>query len=71
MEASRLCLARVDHLKAYASGEQFDGVKMAWKKVRIERMLVDHFLREGHYATAITLAKSCDIEVGLYGTSFY
>ena len=65
MEASRLCLARLDHLKSYASGEQFDGVKAAWKKVRIERMLVDHFLREGHYASAITLAKTCDIEVSV------
>jgi macrophage erythroblast attacher len=35
---------------------------MAWKKIRCHRMMVDHFLREGHYATAITLSKTCDIE---------
>ena len=36
---------------------------MAWKKMRCNRTLVDHFLREGHYTSAMLLAQSCDIEV--------
>lgn len=66
IECSRLCKTRLDHLKAYASCEQSDGVLNAWKKVRCDRMLVDHFLRSGHYSTALALAKTCNIEVSEY-----
>ena len=63
MESSRLCKARVDHLKSFASGEQTEGMKNAWRKTRVDRMLVDHFLRAGHYNAALSLAESSGIEV--------
>ena len=62
-ECVRLCKVRVDHLKAYASGEQTDGMKSAWRKTRVDRMLIDHFLRAGQYSTALKLAESSGIEV--------
>ena len=63
LECSRLCKSRIDHLKPYTSGEQSDGVMTAWRKIRLDRMLVDHFLREGHYSTAISLANASDLIV--------
>lgn len=33
-----------------------------WKKTRLDRMLVEHFLRSGYYDSAIDLARSADIE---------
>lgn len=48
-------------------GEQTEGMKNAWKKTRVDRMLVDHFLRAGHYSAAIRLAESSGIEVGEEG----
>ena len=63
LEYARLCHTRLEHLKAYATEDQTDGMKNAWRKIRIDRLLVDHFLREGHYSTAMMLAKSSNIEV--------
>jgi len=34
-----------------------------WRKKRLDRMLVDHFLRSGYYNTAIKLARHSGIEV--------
>ena len=33
-----------------------------WRKTRVDRMLVEHFLRVGYYDTAVSLAKHFDIE---------
>lgn len=33
-----------------------------WRKTRIDRMLVEHFLRAGYYDSALGLAKQADIE---------
>ena len=54
----------VTHMYA---GEQTEGMKNAWKKTRVDRMLVDHFLRAGHYSAALRLAESSGIEVGEEG----
>ena len=62
-DGSLLCKARVDHLKSYASGEQTEGMKNAWRQTRIDRMLVDHFLRAGYYTAAQRLSESSGIEV--------
>lgn len=37
--------------------------KNVWRKARVDRMLVDHFLREGNYSAAIKLAESSKLEV--------
>ena len=39
-------------------------MKKAWQKTRVDRMLVDHILRAGHYSAAMSLAESSGIEVG-------
>ena len=62
-ESYLLCKARLDHLKSYASGEQTEGMKNAWRQTRIDRMLVDHFLRAGYYTAAQKLTESSGIEV--------
>ena len=33
-----------------------------WRKTRVDRMLVEHFLRVGYYDTAVSLAKHFEIE---------
>ena len=33
-----------------------------WRKVRLDRMLVEYFLRQGYYSTAMELASSSGIE---------
>ncbi|CAI8047840.1 E3 ubiquitin-protein transferase MAEA [Geodia barretti] len=60
-KCSQLCRARLDHLKSYPSGEQTDGMKTAWRQVRVDRMLVDHFLRAGYYTSAYKLSESSGI----------
>lgn len=58
------CLrTRLDHLKSFASGQLSKEATQAWKKKRIDRMIVDHFLRSGLYNTAISIAKNSEIEV--------
>lgn len=65
-KCSHLCKARLDHLKSYSSGEQTDGMKTAWRQVRVDRMLVDHFLRAGYYTSAYKLSDSSGITVSRY-----
>ena len=60
---SQLCKARLDHLKSYAAGDQTDGMRAAWRQVRVDRMLVDHFLRAGYYSSAFKLSESSGITV--------
>ena len=62
-ECSQLCRVRLEHLKSYATEEQTDGMKTAWRQVRVDRMLVDHFLRAGHYTAAYKLCVSSGIGV--------
>jgi len=52
------CKARVDHLMDGFRG----GGNTDWKKTRLNRMLVEHFLRSGYYDSAVTLARTTGIE---------
>jgi hypothetical protein len=65
---------RVEHLKGFAgkgSGEkegegllpheESEVLSASWKKCRLNRMLVDHLLREGMYDTAALLADTLNI----------
>ena len=38
-------------------------MKTAWRQVRVDRMLVDHFLRAGYYTSAYKLSESSGITV--------
>jgi len=56
LDAAQNCKRRVEHLKVGAVGASAgEGSAIGyslWKKTRVERFLVDHLLRSGHYNTA-------------------
>uniref|UniRef100_T1J0Z8 E3 ubiquitin-protein transferase MAEA n=1 Tax=Strigamia maritima TaxID=126957 RepID=T1J0Z8_STRMM len=60
LEAAQVCKRRVDHLKEYDNTNS--NAFTLWKKKRLDRMLVEYFLRCGYYNTAIKLAQHSDIE---------
>lgn len=60
-ETGKNCKVRLGTLKEHADTRK--NAQLLWKKKRLERMLVDHFLRSGYYETAILMAKKADIEV--------
>ncbi|XP_065071862.1 E3 ubiquitin-protein transferase MAEA-like [Rhopilema esculentum] len=59
-ETGRNCKARIELLKDHTDIRK--NAQLVWKRKRLERMLVDHFLRSGYYETAILMAKKADIE---------
>lgn len=71
LTAAGVCKKRLDHLKEYCvksanasgtSGSASDSAYVAkWKKKRLDRMLVEHFLRCGYYDSALKLGQSSEI----------
>lgn len=60
LDAAQSCKRRLDHLK---DGNNATGAALSqWRKKRLDRMLVEYFLRAGYYNTAIKLAQHSDIE---------
>merc|ERR1712106_1123460 len=53
---------RASHLKAGCVEDQSTVQEKQWRKVRLDRMLVEYFLRQGFYSTALELARSSGIE---------
>ena len=63
LEAANVCKKRLEHLKDYClKSNSNDAAITQWKKKRLDRMLVDHFLRSGYYDSAINLALHSQIE---------
>lgn len=67
MDAANSCKRRLDHVKEYAiksksSSPNEIAVVSKWKRKRLDRMLVEHFLRCGYYESAIKLARHSNIE---------
>ncbi|XP_013383305.1 macrophage erythroblast attacher [Lingula anatina] len=59
-ESALVCKRRVEHLKEY---DKLQGSAVnQWRKKRLDRMIVDYFLRAGYYNTAIKLARHSGIE---------
>jgi macrophage erythroblast attacher len=60
-----LCRARAVHLRE-GCGEEVagggGGQSKQWRRARLDRMLVEHFLRQGFYDSAIELARSEGLE---------
>ena len=54
---------RIQHLKESDSQNQL--VSKNFKRLRLERMLIDYFLRTGFYDTAQLLANKSDIQVSV------
>ncbi|XP_052752827.1 E3 ubiquitin-protein transferase MAEA [Galleria mellonella] len=62
LQAAMVCKKRLEHLKEHAhsitepSTPQVRTALNQWRKVRLDRMLVDYFLRNGYYDSANKLA---------------
>ncbi|XP_002741395.1 E3 ubiquitin-protein transferase MAEA-like [Saccoglossus kowalevskii] len=59
-DSVKVCKRRVEHLKDYDSCNP--AIVAQWKKKRLDRMLVEYFLRAGFYDSALKLARHSDIE---------
>lgn len=66
LQATNVCKKRIEHLKehasATASGKVSTGSVNQWRRKRIDRMVVEYFLRNGYYNAAITLAERSNIK---------
>ncbi|CAH1783401.1 unnamed protein product [Owenia fusiformis] len=60
VEAAQACKRRLEHLKEFETLSPSAAVQ--WRKKRLDRMLVENFLRAGYYNTALKLAKHSEIE---------
>lgn len=60
LAVAQLCRKRIDHLKEGCDPNS-PATENAWKKVRLDRMLVEYFLRKGFYDSAIKLAHQSGI----------
>jgi macrophage erythroblast attacher len=61
MQAARVCKRRIEHLKEFEALSPT--AQNQWQKKRLDRMLVEYFLRAGYYNSAIKLAHQSGIEV--------
>ena len=57
VRVAKVCKTRAEHLKEGCAENPSQSSKL-WKKQRLDRMLVEHFLRQGLYDTAIQLAST-------------
>ena len=72
IELAESCKRRIDHLKDGCQTTNSDSIEgfsgdlngrgKAWQKTRLDRILVEHFLRSGYYDSALVLAQSSGIE---------
>ncbi|XP_046361076.1 E3 ubiquitin-protein transferase MAEA-like [Haliotis cracherodii] len=60
LEAARVIKRRVEHLKEAENLPE--EARPLWQKKRLDRMLVEFFLRAGYYNTALKLARHSEIE---------
>ena len=67
MEPAQSCKRRLEHMLERENLP--DTAQKQWKKKRLDRMLVEYFLRAGYYKTAIQLASHSDIQVRDSSTS--
>jgi len=62
LETARVCKRRADHLKDGCREDLPPVLQNQWKKSRLERILVEHFLRSGFFETAVQLSKASGLE---------
>lgn len=66
LAAGYVCKRRLEHLKQNIFPSVPQSLEIAsvnqWKKVRLDRMIVEHFLRNGYYESAERLAERGDIK---------
>ena len=59
LQAGMVCKRRLDHLKEHANTSP--SAVNQWRRQRLDRMLVEYFLRKGYYKTAMKLADASDL----------
>ncbi|XP_074108284.1 E3 ubiquitin-protein transferase Katazuke [Cotesia typhae] len=59
LQAGMVCKRRLDHLKEHGSSSP--SVVNQWRRQRLDRMLVEYFLRKGYYKTAMKLADTTEL----------
>lgn len=59
LQASMVCKRRLEHLKEHANTAP--SVVNQWRRQRLDRMLIEYFLRKGYYTTATKLADSSEL----------
>ena len=59
LQAGMVCKRRLDHLKDHANTTP--SAVNQWRRQRLDRMLVEYFLRKGYYKTAMKLADASDL----------
>ncbi|KAK0183238.1 hypothetical protein PV327_001298 [Microctonus hyperodae] len=59
LQAGTVCKRRLDHLKEHANSSP--SVVNQWRRQRLDRMLVEYFLRKGYYKTAMKLADCTEL----------
>lgn len=68
LSATFVCKRRLDHLKQSISVDTNSKTEVwqasvdQWKRIRMDRMVVEHFLRLGYYETAERLARRTEIK---------
>ncbi|XP_044727245.1 E3 ubiquitin-protein transferase MAEA isoform X2 [Chrysoperla carnea] len=66
LQAGYVCKRRLDHLKEHATttatGEISQGALNQWRRKRLDRMLVEYFLRKGYYGAAAKLADKSELQ---------
>jgi len=55
-----VCKKRLEHLKEYAT-PQATSLNL-WRRRRLDRMLVEYFLRRGYYGAALKLAGESELQ---------
>jgi len=58
VRVAKVCRGRAEHLKEGCAEDSGGQSSKLWRKQRLDRMLVEHFLRQGLYDTAIQLAST-------------
>lgn len=59
LQAGMVCKRRLDHLKEHANTSP--SAVNQWRRQRLDRMLVEYFLRKGYYKTATKLADGSEL----------
>lgn len=66
LHTANVCKRRLEHLKEHSkvtrSGTASQGNLNQWRRQRLDRMVVEYFLRNGYYNSAISLAEKADIK---------
>jgi len=62
LQAGFVCKRRLEHLKEASVADENSGGIAQWRRIRLDRMLVEYFLRQGYYNSATKLAGASELQ---------